>query len=76
MAVREWSKSLQPVLSKIWMCGVLIQTDGSQPTSLPTGIDGAHIKVGLGYDSASISKKWCSSLCAEPPLEEGGVVMA
>jgi hypothetical protein len=56
VAAREWSKSLQPVLSKIWMCGVLIQTDGSQPTSLPTGIDGAHIKVGLTYGWASISR--------------------
>jgi hypothetical protein len=56
VATREWCKSLQPVLSKIWMCGVLIQTDGSQPTSLPTGMDGAHIKVGLTHDWASISR--------------------
>jgi len=40
VATRAWSRSLQPELSKVWMCGALIQTDGSQPTSLPTGIDG------------------------------------
>jgi hypothetical protein len=56
VATREWSKSLQPVLSKVWMCGVLIQTDGSQPTSLPAGLDGAHINVGSGHDWASISR--------------------
>jgi hypothetical protein len=56
VATRAWSKSLQPVLSKVWMCGVLIQTDGSQPTSLPTGIDGTRIKVGLTHDWASISR--------------------
>jgi hypothetical protein len=56
VATRAWSKSLQPVLSKVWMCGVLIQTDGSQPTSLPTGVDGARINVGLAHDWASISR--------------------
>ena len=56
VATREWSKSLQPILSKLWMCGVLIQTDGSQPTSLPAGLDGAHIRVGLTHDWASISR--------------------
>src|SRR4029079_12692868 len=56
VATREWSRSLRPVLSKIWMCGALIQTDGSQPTSLPTGVDGTHIKVGLAHDWASISR--------------------
>ena len=38
------------------MCGVLIQTDGSQPTSLPTGIDGARINVGSVHKWASISR--------------------
>jgi len=56
VATRAWSRSLQPVLSKVWMCGVLIQTDGSQPTSLPTGIDGARINVGSVHKWASISR--------------------
>lgn len=56
VATREWSKSLQPVLSNIWMSGVMLQTDGSQATSLPAGIDGARIKVGSTHDWASISR--------------------
>lgn len=56
VATRAWSESLRPGLSKLWMCGVLIQTDGSQPTSLPTGLDGARIGVGLAYEWASISR--------------------
>jgi hypothetical protein len=56
VATREWSRSLQPVLSKIWMCGTLVQTDGSQPVSLPTGMDGARINVGSTHDWASISR--------------------
>jgi hypothetical protein len=56
VATREWSRSLQSSLSKIWMCGALIQTDGAQPTSLPTGMDGARIDVGLSHEWASISR--------------------
>jgi len=56
IATREWTRSLDPALSKIWMCGLLIQTDGSQPTSLPLGLDGARINVGLPYDWLSVSR--------------------
>jgi hypothetical protein len=56
VATREWSRSLQPSLSKTWMCGALIQTDGAQPTSLPVGIDVARIDVGLTDHWASISR--------------------
>ena len=56
IAAREWIKSLDPALSKVWMCGLLIQPDGSQPTSLPLGLDGARINVGLPYDWMSVSR--------------------
>ena len=56
VATREWARSLEPALSKIWMCGLLIQTDGSQPTSLPVGIDGARINVGSPCSWMSVSR--------------------
>lgn len=49
VATRGWAESLDPALSKIWMSGLLIQTDGSQPTSLPLGIDGTRIGVGPSH---------------------------
>jgi hypothetical protein len=56
IATREWAQSLDPTLSKVWMCGLLIQTDGSQPTSLPLGIDGTRINVGLSRAWRSVSR--------------------
>ena len=56
VATREWTRSLHSSLSKIWMCGSLIQTDGSQPTSLPVGLDNTRINVGSTHDWASITR--------------------
>ena len=54
--IRDWTRSLDPALSNVWMTGLLIQSDGSQPTSLPLGMDGARIDVGLPFGWMSVSR--------------------